>query len=68
MISLREPLLGERSRASTGSLSEERRNLVAKRYKTRWQTGIGINEVWPHYDEYAKRTAREIPVVVLERV
>jgi deazaflavin-dependent oxidoreductase (nitroreductase family) len=25
------------------------------------------NTVWPHYDEYAKRTAREIPVVVLER-
>lgn len=25
-------------------------------------------EVWPHYDEYAKRTAREIPVVVLERI
>ena len=27
-----------------------------------------VNEVWPHYDEYAKRTEREIPVVVLERV
>ena len=26
------------------------------------------NEVWPHYDEYAKRTDREIPVVVLERI
>jgi proline iminopeptidase len=26
------------------------------------------NEVWPHYDEYAKKTDREIPVVVLERV
>jgi proline iminopeptidase len=26
------------------------------------------NEVWPHYDEYAKKTKREIPVVVLERV
>ncbi len=25
------------------------------------------NEVWPHYDEYAERTDREIPVVVLER-
>jgi deazaflavin-dependent oxidoreductase (nitroreductase family) len=25
------------------------------------------NEVWPHYDEYAKKTGREIPVVVLER-
>jgi proline iminopeptidase len=26
------------------------------------------NEVWPHYDEYAKLTSREIPVVVLERI
>jgi proline iminopeptidase len=25
-------------------------------------------EIWPHYDEYATRTDREIPVVVLERV
>lgn len=25
------------------------------------------NAVWPHYDEYACRTDREIPVVVLER-
>jgi deazaflavin-dependent oxidoreductase (nitroreductase family) len=25
------------------------------------------NEVWPHYDEYAEKTEREIPVVVLER-
>ena len=25
------------------------------------------NEVWPHYDEYAQKTEREIPVVVLER-
>lgn len=26
-----------------------------------------MTEVWPHYDEYATRTDREIPVVVLER-
>ena len=26
------------------------------------------NEVWPHYDEYASKTDREIPVVVLERI
>jgi proline iminopeptidase len=25
-------------------------------------------QVWPHYDEYATRTDREIPVVVLERM
>jgi proline iminopeptidase len=30
-----------------------------------WQKA---NEVWPHYEEYAKKTHREIPVVVLERV
>jgi deazaflavin-dependent oxidoreductase (nitroreductase family) len=26
-----------------------------------------MNEIWPHYDEYAEKTDREIPVVVLER-
>jgi proline iminopeptidase len=26
-----------------------------------------MNEIWPHYDEYATKTDREIPVVVLER-
>jgi proline iminopeptidase len=26
------------------------------------------NEVWPDYDQYAKKTSREIPVVVLERI
>ena len=26
------------------------------------------NEVWSHYDEYARKTEREIPVVVLERI
>jgi hypothetical protein len=25
-------------------------------------------EIWPHYDEYATRTDREIPVVVVERL
>jgi deazaflavin-dependent oxidoreductase (nitroreductase family) len=29
-----------------------------------WQKA---NEVWPHYAEYAEKTDREIPVVVLER-
>jgi proline iminopeptidase len=27
-----------------------------------------MNEIWPHYDEYATRTERVIPVVVLERI
>jgi proline iminopeptidase len=26
------------------------------------------NEVWPQYDAYAKKTNREIPVIVLERI
>jgi proline iminopeptidase len=26
-----------------------------------------MSEIWPHYDEYAAKTDREIPVVVLER-
>jgi deazaflavin-dependent oxidoreductase (nitroreductase family) len=43
-----------RARTATG---EERERLWRK-----------ANEVWPHYDEYAKKTPREIPVVVLERL
>ena len=43
------------ARAGTAE-GEERERLWAK-----------VNEVWPHYDEYAERTEREIPVVVLER-
>ena len=27
-----------------------------------------MNEVWPHYAEYATKTDRQIPVVVLERI
>ena len=27
-----------------------------------------MNGMWPHYDEYATKTDREIPVVVLERI
>jgi deazaflavin-dependent oxidoreductase (nitroreductase family) len=44
------------ARART-AVGEERERLWAK-----------ANEVWPHYDEYATRTEREIPVVVLERI
>jgi deazaflavin-dependent oxidoreductase (nitroreductase family) len=43
-----------RARTATG---EERARLWRK-----------ANAVWPHYDEYAKKTEREIPVVVLERL
>jgi deazaflavin-dependent oxidoreductase (nitroreductase family) len=45
-----------RARARTAS-GEERARLWRK-----------ANEVWPPYDDYAKKTPREIPVVVLERV
>jgi len=27
-----------------------------------------MNDIWPHYEEYQRKTDREIPVVVLERV
>ena len=43
-----------RARTATG---EERERL--------WRLA---NQVWQHYDEYARKTERQIPVVVLERV
>ena len=27
-----------------------------------------MNEIWPHYDAYQAKTARQIPVIILERV
>jgi hypothetical protein len=27
-----------------------------------------MTDVWPDYDEYQKKTSRDIPVVVLERI
>jgi proline iminopeptidase len=44
-----------RARARTAE-GEERERLWRK-----------MNEIWPHYDEYAQKTDRLIPVVVLER-
>jgi deazaflavin-dependent oxidoreductase (nitroreductase family) len=44
-----------RARARTAA-GQEREDLWRK-----------ANEVWPHYAEYAEKTDREIPVVVLER-
>jgi len=35
--------------------------------KEREQLWKKANEVWKYYDDYAKKTSREIPVVVLER-
>ena len=45
-----------RGRARTAS-GEERERL--------WRR---MAEIWPHYDTYATRTEREIPVVVVERL
>jgi len=45
-----------RARARTAS-GDERARL--------WRAASAM---WPDYDEYAKRTSREIPVVVLERI
>jgi proline iminopeptidase len=50
-------ILGERFRARARTAEGEERERL-------WRS---MNEIWPHYDEYAKRTDRVIPVVVLER-
>jgi deazaflavin-dependent oxidoreductase (nitroreductase family) len=52
-VQVRDEVFPARARTAEG---EERERL--------WRLA---NEVWPHYDEYAKRTDRLIPVVVLER-
>ena len=53
-LQVKDEVFAARARTAHG---EERARL--------WQKA---NEVWPHYDEYAKKTDREIPVVVLERI
>jgi proline iminopeptidase len=50
-------IMGERFRAHARVAEGEERERLWER----------MNEIWPHYDEYATRTEREIPVVVLER-
>ena len=52
-LQVKEDVFPARARTAEG---EEREKLWRK-----------ANEVWPHYDEYALRTDRTIPVVVLER-
>lgn len=52
-LQVRDEVFRARARTAEG---EERERLWRK-----------ANEVWPHYDEYAQKTEREIPVVVLER-
>jgi deazaflavin-dependent oxidoreductase (nitroreductase family) len=53
-LQIGDEIFAARARTATG---EERERLWRK-----------ANEVWPHYDEYATKTEREIPVVVLERI
>jgi proline iminopeptidase len=50
-------IMGDRFRARARVVEGEERERL-------WEL---MNEIWPHYDEYATRTDREIPVVVLER-
>jgi proline iminopeptidase len=52
-LQVRDEVFPARARTAEG---EERDRLWRK-----------ANEVWSHYDEYAEKTDREIPVVVLER-
>jgi deazaflavin-dependent oxidoreductase (nitroreductase family) len=52
-LQVEDEVFPARARTATG---EERERLWRK-----------ANEVWRHYDEYATKTDREIPVVVLER-
>jgi proline iminopeptidase len=52
-LQVKDDVFAARARTAEG---EERERLWRK-----------ANEVWQHYDEYATKTDREIPVVVLER-
>ncbi len=52
-LQVKDEVFRARARTATG---DERARLWRK-----------ANEVWKYYDDYAKKTAREIPVVVLER-
>jgi proline iminopeptidase len=49
---------GDRFRARARTAEGEERGRL-------WRT---MTAIWPHYDEYAEKTDREIPVVVLERI
>ena len=51
-------IMGDRWRVRARDAEGEERERL-------WQM---MAEIWPHYDEYAERTDREIPVVVLERL
>jgi len=51
-------VLGERFRARARTATPEEKPRL-------WEIMAGI---WPDYDEYRKKTSRDIPVVVLERI
>jgi proline iminopeptidase len=51
-------ILGDRFRARARAAEGEERERL-------WRM---MTEIWPDYDEYQRKTDREIPVVVLERV
>jgi deazaflavin-dependent oxidoreductase (nitroreductase family) len=51
-------ILGERFRVRAHEAEGEERERL-------WAL---MNELWPHYEQYQRRTDRRIPVVVLERV
>lgn len=51
-------VLGERFRARARTATPEEKPRL-------WEIMVGI---WPDYDEYRKKTSRDIPVVVLERI
>jgi len=51
-------IMGDRWRVRAHDVEGEERERL-------WEK---MNEIWPHYDEYATRTDREIPIVVLERL
>jgi proline iminopeptidase len=53
-LQVKDDVFRARARTATG---EDRARLWKK-----------ASAMWPDYEQYAKRTAREIPVVVLERV
>jgi proline iminopeptidase len=53
-LQVKDEVFGARARLAKG---EERARL--------WRLA---NTVWKYYDDYAKKTQREIPVVVLERI
>jgi proline iminopeptidase len=55
---VRVQIKGDRFRARARDAQGEERERL-------WRS---MTEVWPHYDDYEKRTEREIPVVVLERI